>query len=171
MAFFADRLKGYLRDAGIRHDVVDAALGTPIDDDFARLNRRAQALQGLVGSEDGENLVQGYRRATNILSAEEAKDGVEYSLDPDPKLAETDGERGLFAALDAAEPAIASALNIGDFPAAMTALAGLRGPIDVFFEDTMINAETSILRRNRLCLLNRIRTVTAKVADFARIEG
>ena len=107
----------------------------------------------------------------NILSQEEKKDGVEYSLDPHPSLAETDAERALFTALDAAEVAIAPALDAEDFAGAMTALAGLRGPIDAFFDTTIVNAESEIVRRNRLCLLHRIRTVMNRVAVFSAVEG
>ena len=93
----------------------------------------------------------------NILTQEEKKDGVEYSLDPDPRFAETDAEKALFAALDAAEAALAPALAAEDFAAAMTALARLRAPIDAFFDTTTVNAASPAVRRNRLCLLNRIR--------------
>lgn len=107
----------------------------------------------------------------NILTAEEKKDGVEYSLDPHPRLAETEAETALFAALDAAEAALAPALAGEDFAAAMTALARLRAPIDAFFETTTVNADSAVVRRNRLCLLNRIRVVMNRVAVFAALEG
>ncbi len=103
--------------------------------------------------------------------AEEKKDGVEYSLDPNPRLAETDAERALFAALDAAEVALRPALEAEDFASAMTVLAGLRVPIDAFFETTVVNADSPVVRRNRLCLLNRIRAVMNRVAVFGEIEG
>jgi glycyl-tRNA synthetase beta chain len=115
--------------------------------------------------------VQGYKRANNILTAEEKKDGVEYSLDPDARLAENGAEKALFAALDVAEALIGPAVKVEDFGAAMSAMAALRGPIDGFFEGVMVNAENSMVRRNRLCLLNRIRRVMGQVADFAEIEG
>jgi len=170
MRFFGERLKVYLKDKGIRHDAMDAAFEKG-DVDLVRLVARATALQGFLDTEDGENLVQGFKRAVNILSAEEKKDGVEYSLDPDPKLAETDAERDLFTALDAAAPAITKAVDGDDFGGAMAALAALRAPIDAYFEDTLINAEVAMIRRNRLCLLNRIRTVMADVAHFDRVAG
>jgi len=96
---------------------------------------------------------------------------VEYSLDPDPKFAETDAERALFAALDRAESALEAALGAEDFPAAMTALSRLRAPIDAFFDKVTVNAENPVLRRNRLCLLTRVRTVMERVAAFGAIEG
>lgn len=169
--FLHDRLKVYLRDQGIRHDVIDACLGMPENCDLTLLVARVRALAAFLATEDGANLVAGYRRAVNILTAEEKKDGVEYSLDPHPRLAETEAETALFAALDAAEAALTPALEGEDFAAAMTALARLRAPIDAFFETTTVNADSAVVRRNRLCLLNRIRVVMNRVAVFAALEG
>ena len=169
--FLHDRLKVYLRDQGIRHDVIDACLGMPENCDLTLLVARVRALAAFLATEDGANLVAGYRRAVNILTAEEKKDGVEYSLDPHPRLAETGAETALFAALDAAEAALTPALEGEDFAAAMTALARLRAPIDAFFETTTVNADSAVVRRNRLCLLNRIRVVMNRVAVFAALEG
>lgn len=107
----------------------------------------------------------------NILEAEEKKDGVEYSLPPEPRLAETAEEGALFDALDAAEGEIAAALGAENFAAAMIALATLRAPIDAFFDTTVVNAPAAMVRRNRLCLLNRIRAVMNRVAIFSAIEG
>lgn len=170
-AFFHDRLKVYLRDKGVRHDVIDACLAMPGNDDLTLVTRRAEALAAFLKTEDGANLLQGFKRANNILTAEEKKDGVEYSLDPDPQFAETASEKALFGALDRAEAAIAPALAAEDFAAAMTALASLRAPIDAFFEETVVNAPSPLVRRNRLCLLNRIRAVMARVAAFSVVEG
>ncbi len=170
-AFFHDRLKVYLRDKGIRHDVIDACLAMPGNDDLTLVTRRAEALAAFLKTEDGANLLQGFKRANNILTAEEKKDGVEYSLDPDPQFAETASETALFGALDRAEAAIAPALAAEDFAAAMTALASLRAPIDAFFEETVVNAPSPLVRRNRLCLLNRIRAVMTRVAAFSVVEG
>jgi glycyl-tRNA synthetase beta chain len=171
LAFLHDRLKVHLRDQGIRHDVIDACLPLPGNDDLVLLVARVRALQEFLGTEDGATLLAGYKRATNIVEIEEKKDGVEYSLDPEPGLAQTEAERALFAALDAAEAALGPALEAEDFGAAMTALAGLRAPIDAFFDTTTVNAETSMIRRNRLCLLNRIRAVMDRVAVFSKVEG
>ena len=107
----------------------------------------------------------------NILDQEEKKDGVEYSLDPDLRFAETDAEHALFAALDPPRPPSRPALAAEDFAAAMTALARLRAPIDAFFDTTTVNADSPAVRRNRLCLLNRIRQVMNRVAVFAAVEG
>ncbi len=171
LTFVHDRLKVHLRAEGIRHDVIDAALPMPGNDDLVLLVARVRALQAFLATEDGANLLAGYKRAANILAQEEKKDGVEYSLDPHPSLAQTDAEKALFTALDTAEVAIAPALEAEDFAAAMTALARLRAPIDAFFDTTVVNADSPAVRRNRLCLLNRIRAVTGRVAAFSAIEG
>jgi glycyl-tRNA synthetase beta chain len=164
-------LKVHLRDQGIRHDVIDAAFQLGGQDDLVLLVARVRALQDFLGTEAGANLLAGYKRAVNILTQEEKKDGVEYSLDPHPGLAETDSERALFAALDAAEVALGPALEAEDFAGAMVALAALRGPIDGFFDTTIVNAESDMVRRNRLCLLHRIRAVMNQVAVFSAVEG
>ncbi|SDW21403.1 glycyl-tRNA synthetase beta chain [Albimonas donghaensis] len=171
LAFLADRLKVHLRGEGVRHDVIEACFQLGGQDDLVLLVARVKALQAFVETEDGANLLQGHRRAVNILTAEEKKDGIEYSLDPDVKFAEGAEETALFAALDAAEPKIAAALAEEDFAAAMTAMAGLRAPIDAFFEAVQVNSDNGIIRRNRLCLLNRIRVVMQRVAVFGALEG
>ncbi len=171
LAFIHDRLKVFLRDEGIRHDVIDACLSMPGSDDLTLLVKRVRALSEALSTEDGENLLQGFKRANNILSQAEEKDGVEYSFGPDPKFAEGDSERALFTALDAAEAAIAPAMQAEDFPAAMAAMAGLRGAIDAFFTDVQVNADNQTLRRNRLNLLHRIRATCLSVADLTRVEG
>jgi len=171
LAFFHDRLKVYLRDQNIRHDVIDACLAMPANDDLVLLVNRATALAAFLKTDDGENLLQGFKRANNILAAEEKKDGVYYEGAPEVKFAEDESETALFAALDLAEAAIAPALESENFAAAMAALAGLRAPIDLFFEAVQVNAKSQILRRNRLCLLNRIRDVMGRVARFDVLEG
>ncbi|MCL7407617.1 glycine--tRNA ligase subunit beta [Marivivens donghaensis] len=171
LSFFHDRLKVFLRDEGIRHDVIDACLAMDGSDDIALLVKRARALQDMMGTEDGTNLLQGYKRASNILSQAEDKDGVEYSFGADVKFAEGDAEKALFAALDTAEAAIAPAMKAEDFAAAMSAMASLRAPIDGFFEAVQVNSENEIIRRNRLNLLSRIRTICTSVADLSRVEG
>ncbi len=171
LSFFHDRLKVHLRDAGIRHDVIDAVLAMPGSDDLTLVVKRAEALSDFFKTDDGENLIQGFKRANNILTQAEEKDGVEYSFGADPKFAETDEEKALFAALDAAEAKIAPAMADEDFAAAMSAMADLRAPIDAFFEAVQINADNPILRRNRLNLLSRIRQICLDVADLTKIEG
>ncbi|MFD3191333.1 glycine--tRNA ligase subunit beta [Sedimentitalea sp. HM32M-2] len=171
LAFLHDRLKVYLRDQGIRHDIIDACIAMAGNDDLNLLVKRARALNDVLATEDGENLLQGFKRANNILTQAEEKDGVEYSYGADVKFAETDSEKALFAALDMAEEQIAPALAAEDFPAAMVAMAGLRAPIDAFFEDVQVNTDNQVLRRNRLNLISRIRGVCSEVADLTRVEG
>ena len=171
LSFLHDRLKVYLRDQGIRHDVIDACLAMPGNDDLTLLVKRAEALSAVLKTEDGANLLAGFRRATNILTQAEDKDGVEYSYGADPKFAETDSERALFTALDQAEATITPALKTEDFATAMAAMAALRAPIDAFFTDVQVNSDTPIVRRNRLNLLHRIRSVCGQVADLKVIEG
>ncbi|MEM1341921.1 MAG: glycine--tRNA ligase subunit beta, partial [Pseudomonadota bacterium] len=169
--FIHDRLKVLLKDDGIRHDVIDACLSEEAGDDLVLLVKRARALQAVLQTEDGENLVQGFKRANNILTQAEEKDGVEYSFGADPKFAEDATEKALFVALDTAEASIAAALKTDDFTTAMGAMAALRGPIDAFFEAVQINADSEILRRNRLNLLHRIRAICLQAADLTRLEG
>jgi glycyl-tRNA synthetase beta chain len=171
LSFLHDRLKVYLRDRGIRHDVIDACIAMPGNDDLTLLVKRAEALQSTLGTEDGENLVQGFKRANNILTQAEEKDGVSYEYGPDRKFADDPAETALFDALDTAEAAIAPAMQAEDFAAAMSAMAALRAPIDAFFEAVQINTDNAVVRRNRLNLLHRIRETCLKVADLTRIEG
>ena len=171
LGFFQDRLKTYLRDRGIRHDVIDACIAMPQSDDLALLVKRAAALQGALATDDGENLIQGFKRANNILSQAEEKDGVEYSFGADVKYAENEAEKVLFAALDSADKTIQPAMATQNFATAMAAMATLRGPIDAFFEAVKINADSALVRRNRLNLLSRIRTTCLSVADLTKVEG
>ena len=173
LSFFADRLKVHLRDDGIRHDVIDAvfALG---DDDMVRVTARSKALQAFLDTEDGAALLAGFKRASNILRAEEKKDGASY--DGNPSEAYMSGppekaEQELVSALSRARPQAEKALGDEDFTAAMAALALLRAPIDAFFEHVTVNSDDAMLRRNRLLLLSAIRAAISKVADFSRIEG
>ena len=171
LAFFHDRLKVHLREEGIRHDVIDACVEMPGKDDLLLLVKRAQALSDFLKTEDGENLHQLFKRANNILTQAEEKDGVEYSFGADVSFAEAEEERALFAALAETEGAISSAIEAEDFASAMGTMASLRAPIDAFFEAVQINTDNDILRRNRLNLLGQIRKVCLSAADLTRIEG
>lgn len=133
LSFTHDRLKVYLRDQGIRHDIIDACITMDGSDDLTLLVKRARALSETLKTDDGENLIQGFKRANNILSQAEEADGVEYSFGADPKFAETEAEKDLFAALDKAEAKITPAMAAQDFSTAMAAMAELRGPIDALF--------------------------------------
>lgn len=171
LGFFHDRLKVFLKDQNIRHDVIDAVLAMPGSDDLTLVVKRAEALAALLKTEDGTNLLQGFKRANNILTQAEEKDGVEYSFGADPKFAEEAAEKALFTALDAAEAAIAPAMKTEEFGQAMAEMAKLRAPIDAFFTAVQINVDNQILRRNRLNLLSRIRQICLSVADLTKLEG
>jgi glycyl-tRNA synthetase beta chain len=169
LAFFADRLKVLLREQGKRHDLVDAvfALG---DDDLVRIVSRVEALDAFLGAEDGANLLAGYKRATNILKAEEKKaalpTGAATRLSGAPA-----EETALIDALDQARPAVEAALAAEDFALAMGALAALRGPVDGFFEKVLVNADDAAERENRLRLLMQVRDAIGRVADFSLVVG
>ncbi|MDX2177658.1 MAG: glycine--tRNA ligase subunit beta, partial [Candidatus Sumerlaeia bacterium] len=172
-SYFADRLKVQLRDQGKRHDLVDAvfALG---DDDLVRIVARVEALEAFLKTDDGRNLLAGYKRAANILAAEDKKGAlkdIDLSAPVDAKLLKEPAEKALAAALDKAQPAAKAAVEKEAFAAAMGALAALRGPVDAFFEAVLVNAPEPDLRANRLILLNRIRDSLGQVADFSKIEG
>jgi len=166
-AFFADRLKVQQREAGVRHDLIDAVFALGGEDDLVRLLARVRALQGFVGTDDGANLLIGYRRAANILKKEGYEAGESDPSSYPPELAEA----ALTAALDAAEPAAERAVEAEEFEATMTALASLRAPIDRFFDDVTVNDADPAKRLARLGLLARVRDAVHRVADFSRIEG
>ncbi|KUO57396.1 MAG: glycine--tRNA ligase subunit beta [Sphingomonadales bacterium BRH_c42] len=197
--FLADRLKVQQREAGVRHDLIDAVFALGGEDDLVRLLARVKALQSFIGTEDGANLLTGYKRAANILKKEDWH-GIEGEIsrtgeeDPlagvdDPELAPViaakmaerqasglshtrePAEAALIDALDAAEPTAGAAIEAEDFTAAMSALASLRAPIDRFFDEVTVNAPQEDVRASRLDLLARFRAAVHKVADFSRIEG
>jgi glycyl-tRNA synthetase beta chain len=189
-AFFADRLKVQQREAGVRHDLIDAVFELGGEDDLVRLLARVRALQAFVTTEDGTNLLAGYKRAANILKKEgyaqagapadagaQGEDGLRgpgllpaqehKALSYTPEIAEA----ALIAALDSAEPAAASAVAREDFEGAMAALASLRAPIDAFFDNVTVNDPDAGKRAARLALLARVRAAVHAVADFSKIEG
>jgi glycyl-tRNA synthetase beta chain len=166
--FFADRLKVQQREAGVRHDLIDAVFALGGEDDLVRLLALVKALQSFMDTEDGTNLLAGYKRAANILKKEEWDSaGTQENLSYTPEAA----EKALIDALDAAEPRAAAAIEAEDFAAAMSALASLRAPIDAFFDEVTVNADEEIKRHSRLDLLARFRAAVHNVADFSRIEG
>jgi glycyl-tRNA synthetase beta chain len=173
VSFLAERLKVYLRDRGARHDLVDAvfALGGLFGDDFLMVVRRVEALGKFLDTEDGKNLLAGYKRATNIIRIEEKKDSREYTGAPDPQRYELPEEKSLAQAIDAAKAEATRAVAAEDFGAAMLAMAKLRPAVDAFFDKVTVNVEDKALRENRLKLLNEIRAATRAVADFSKIEG
>ncbi len=167
LAFFADRLKVQQREAGVRHDLIDAVFALGDEDDLVSLLARVGALQSFVTTADGANLLAGYKRAANILKKEAASlptdEGAAYAPEP--------AEAALVAALDRAEPAAAAAVAREDFEAAMAALASLRAPIDAFFDTVTVNDADPGKRTARLALLMRVRAAVHAVADFSKIEG
>lgn len=189
--FAFDRLKVQQREAGVRHDLIDAVFALGGEDDLVRLLARVHALQAFVGTEDGVNLLAGYKRAANILRKEgftaplpggegpgvgvPAPDNAAH---PRPALSQAGedyarepAEQALVDALNAAEPKADAAIAAEDFTAAMAALASLRAPIDAFFEGVTVNDADAGKRASRLALLDRFRAAVHKVADFSRIEG
>src|SRR5690606_9045778 len=197
--FFSDRLKVQQREAGVRHDLIDAVFALGNEDDLVRLLARVRALQNFIQTEDGANLLAGYKRAANILKKEDWQ-GVEGEIaqtgeeDPlalidDPDLAPVvaakmeqrrenehsyspePAEKALIEALDSAEPRARAAVEAEDFEAAMAALAILRAPIDRFFDEVTVNDADKAKRAARLALLARFRDAVHQVADFSRIEG
>ena len=164
--FFADRLKVQQREAGVRHDLIDAVFALGSEDDLVRLLARVKALQAFVETEDGTNLLAGYKRAANILKAAE-KDGI-----GEPASGEGEGAEALLAAaLATALPNAKQAVADERFTDAMAALASLRGPVDAFFTDVMVNDSDPGIRARRLALLARFRDAVHGVADFSKIEG
>jgi glycyl-tRNA synthetase beta chain len=175
MAFIADRLKVQQREAGVRHDLIDAvfALGQETgkpEDDLVRLLARVKALQGFIGTDDGRNLHAGYKRAANILAAEAKKAALPDAPATLPYAPEP-AEAALIAALDVAEPTAAAAVEREDFEGAMAVLASLRAPIDAFFDAVTVNETDPAKRACRLALLARVRAAVHRVADFSKIEG
>ena len=169
--FFADRLKVALKEKGVRHDLIDAVFALGQEDDLVRLVARVEALQAFLKTEDGAALMAGYKRAANILKAEEKKDGRTYISEVAEGLLDAPAEKSLFAALSETKTGIAPALEKEDFAAAMRQMAALRGPVDAFFDGVKVNDENPKLRENRLNLLASLRAALHQVADFSRIEG
>jgi glycyl-tRNA synthetase beta chain len=171
LSFFADRLKVQLREQGARHDLVDAVFALEGQDDLVSIVHRVEALGRFLDTEDGKNLLAGYKRATNIIRIEEKRDKREYVGRSDHSIFRQDEERALASAIDVAKAEASAAVAREDFEAAMGAMAKLRPYVDAFFDKVTVNVEDKQLRENRLNLLNEIRAATRTVADFSRIEG
>ncbi|MBL8831787.1 MAG: glycine--tRNA ligase subunit beta, partial [Rhodospirillales bacterium] len=171
LAFFADRLKVTLKEKGVRHDLIDAVFALGGEDDLVRLLARVDALAAFLKTDDGANLLAAAKRASNILAIETKKDGDVFGGQVVPALLAQPEEKDLAARLSAVEKTAGAALAKEDFVGAMAALAGLRAPLDAFFDKVTVNADDRDLRANRLRLLSQIRRTLAQVADFARIEG
>lgn len=171
LEFLAERLRVQLRGEGARHDVVAAVFGATPDDDLNRLLARAEAVRGFVESEAGANLLAAHRRAVNILRIEEKRDGHAFDTGYEAHLLKLPEEAALAAALEEAGTRIRLDVEAEDFERAMEAMAGLRAPVDAFFEKVIVNDPAPELRRNRLRLLARLRAAMDAVADFSKIEA
>jgi glycyl-tRNA synthetase beta chain len=171
LSFFADRLKVYLKTNGVRHDLVSAVFSIGNEDDFSRLLARVDALASFINSDDGANLLVAYKRAVNILRIEEKKDKQMYQALPDPDWLEQKEEKKLAAALSSVLNQISQNLADEAYSKVMIQLAGLRVPIDSFFDKVTVNCDDQMLRVNRLGLLSQIRDTMNKIADFSQIEG
>ena len=174
LAFFHDRLKVYLRDQGQRYDLIDAVLGSGQQDDLLMIVKRVEALDAFLATDDGTNLLSGFRRAANILKAEEKKDGKSYNEAIDLHLIKAKGEpeeKVLAEVLAVATSHAKEHVAKEDFAGAMKALAELRPAVDAFFEKILVNAEDADIRANRLRLLASFREETRAVADFSAISG
>ena len=170
LAFFHDRLKVVLRDSGSRHDLLDAVISAD-SDDILQITQRAEALSALLSSTDGQNLLAGYKRAANILSAEEKKDGKTYAGAIDQDTLKLPEETDLAFAVDAVHAAVSSHVGKDDYKGAMAELATLRAPVDAFFPAVLVNDADLAVRSNRLNLLARLRDTMHLVADFGKVAG
>lgn len=172
LAFILDRLKVYLRDKGARHDLIDAAVGDAGADDLLAITRRVDALGRLLDTDDGKNLLAGYKRAANILRAEEKKDGAgAFDAPHAPSLRSMHEENILAAAIARADATCAACIRGEDFEGAIRALGRLRAPVDAFFEKVTVNDENPRVRINRLQMLGELRKAMNQVADFSKIAG
>jgi glycyl-tRNA synthetase beta chain len=172
LVFFADRLKVYLREKGARHDLIDAVFALEDQDDLVMIVTRVDALGKFLDTEDGRNLLAGYKRAANILRAEEKKDGEgAFEGRHDVNLRSLDEENALADAIDLARSETGERVKAEDFEGAMQALAKLRAPVDAFFDKVTVNADDANIRINRLRLLNELRATMHQVADFSKIAG
>jgi glycyl-tRNA synthetase beta chain len=169
--FFADRLKVHLRERGVRHDHVEAVFALGNEDDFVRLIARVDALTGFLASDDGENLVAAFKRASNIVAIEEKKDGMSFDGNIAADKLTQDEERTLVSGLSAAAAQALAAIGAEKYVEAMEAMSTLRTPVDLFFDKVTVNDEDPDIRANRLRLLSQFRSTLGQIADFSRIES
>ncbi len=165
-----DRLRVKLRGEGKRFDVLDAVLATGADDDLVRVMKRVQAMEQMLQTEDGKNLLSAYRRAANILKVEDAKDGP-HQGQPDAAVFRQVEENNLQNAIDTVRSATEHSFRKEDFAGAMTIFAATRPTIDAFFQNVTVNDPDPQIRQNRLRLLAQLRDTMHKIADFSKIEG
>ncbi len=170
-SFLIDRLKVQLRDQGARHDLVDAVFALSGQDDLVVIVKRIEALGSFLATDDGATLLSGYRRAANILKAEEKKAGHGFDAPVNPALLLEAEEKALFDTIGRVQEIVVRSLSVEHFGYAMAQLAALRAPVDAFFDKILVNVDDPALRANRLALLAAIRATTLTVADFSRITG
>ena len=171
LSFFADRLKVALKEKGTRYDLIDAVFSLGNEDDLVRLVARVEALQSFLKTEEGANLLAGYKRAANILKAEEKKDKTTFDGAPDASALVLPEEQALFAELETAAGQVKADIEAERFVEAMGVMSRLRAPVDAFFDKVTVNDKDPALRRNRLLLLSRLRATLHLAADFSKIEG
>lgn len=169
--FFADRLKVHLRERGVRHDHVEAVFVLGNEDDLVRLIARVDALSGFLASDDGENLVAAFKRASNIVAIEEKKDGASFDGEIAVDKLAQDEERALVDGLSASATLAIAAIEAEKYVEAMEAMSTLRAPVDLFFDKVTVNADDPDIRANRLRLLSQFRSTLGQIADFSRIES
>ena len=168
--FLHERLRVLLRDRGFRYDVIEACINVPNSDDFVILEEKTTALSSFLSTDNGMKLLKGFKRANNILVAEERKDGVNYELDPELKYMKNSYEKNLFDALKKIQPEIEKELKKKDFETVLLKTSELLVPIDDFFREVKVNDESQIIRRNRLCLLNKVKNVCSFFCDLTLIQ-
>ena len=171
LSFIHDRLTVFLKNENVRYDAIEACLNIEGNDNIFILSERVKSLSDVLKSEEGINLAAGFKRVNNIITKAEKDDGVVYELDPDSKFFESIEEKNLLLRLSEADISINTYLKNHNFTGAMSALAQLRAPIDEFLEKVQVNSDNQIVRRNRLCLLTRVKTICYKVADLSLLEG
>lgn len=169
--FFADRLKVHLRERGVRHDHVEAVFALGNEDDLVRLIARVDALSGFLASDDGENLVAAFKRASNIVAIEEKKDGTSFDGDIAVDKLAQDEERALVSGLSESAERANVAIADEKYVEAMEAMSSLRAPVDLFFDKVTVNADDADIRVNRLRLLSKFSSTLGQIADFSRIES
>lgn len=172
LLFFGERLKAWLKQEDVRHDLIASVFDDGGEDDLYRVVKRVNSLETFLATEDGSNLLAAFKRATNIVRIEEKKDGVDYSSGKVSKdLLSEDAEKTLFERLQDCVLPIDDSLKDDDFEGVMQIVATLRGPIDAFFDTVTVNADSANVRVNRLRLLSKIRLSLSGVANFEVIEG
>jgi glycyl-tRNA synthetase beta chain len=171
LSFINDRLTVFLKNENFRYDAIEACLNIEENDNIFILYERVKSLSEVLKSENGINLVAGFKRVNNIITKAEKDDGVVYELDPDSKFFESIEEKNLLLRLSEADKSINTYLKNHNFTGAISALAQLRAPIDEFLEKVQVNSDNQIVRRNRLCLLTRVKTICHKVTDLSLLEG